>query len=140
MNGLAKGCGRTTISAPPVKRSGRLTELDGWGGVPNKCLLKNHDFDAFQRPRLHVWAVIVHGYFVCYTVSDQDVPKSGSTTVDILAYVFTLLVEAGVDLAKTEINLQLDNTSSTNKNNVLFAFCGLCVLMGLVMSISDPNL
>jgi hypothetical protein len=101
---------------------------------PRAPWFDQHDFDSYQRPRLHINSLIIHGVLVLYTVSHADVSKSGSTTVDLLAYAFTLLHQRGVDMKNTHVYIQLDNTASTNKNNTVLSFLSAMVITGAVLS------
>ena len=58
----------------------------------------SHDFDDFHRPRLHIWGIIVHGFYSALTVSHADVPKGGSTKADVLMWMFGKLNERGSDV------------------------------------------
>jgi hypothetical protein len=98
---------------------------------PRDPIFSAKEFDQFQRPRAHVYGGIAHGFFTLLTVSAADTCKGGSTTVDILAHMLTMLSKQ-VDLRKCEINVLLDNASGSNKNNTVFAFAGALVLCGLV--------
>ena len=54
--------------------------------------------------------------------------------VEILAHTLSQIKEQGVDIAKKNIHVQLDNASSTNKNGTVFAFMGACTQLGIVKS------
>ena len=101
---------------------------------PRSPIFKSHEFDSFQRPRLHIWGFIVHGYMCGLTISHADTHKGGSTTVEVLSWLLTELVKlrGGGDLSACHIHLQLDNTSSTNKNNTLLLWMALIVTCGIV--------
>lgn len=100
----------------------------GWPRSPD--IVDNHNFDRYQRPRLHLFGAIIHGHAMLLTLSHNDISKSGSTTVDVLAFVLTYLHRKGIVLNRCFLHLQLDNTSSTNKNNVLMSFLGAMVTSG----------
>lgn len=101
---------------------------------PRSSFFESHMFDKFNRPRLHIWGVIVHGYWSFLSLSHADSFKGGSTTVELIAFVLTQLHKQGVDLAKTHIHIQLDNTSSSNKNNTVLSFLALLTGIGLIFS------
>ncbi len=101
---------------------------------PRASWLTTHQWDSFNRPRLHVWCALVHGYGTLITVSNSDCPKGGSTTVEVLAFLFTHLKSLGVPIHKAHFNIQLDNTSSSNKNNSVFSFIGLMILTAVIGS------
>ncbi|CAE7308274.1 unnamed protein product, partial [Symbiodinium sp. CCMP2456] len=49
---------------------------------PRARAFKSKQFDAFQRPRLHVTACLAHGYSALIFLSHSDVSQCGSTTVE----------------------------------------------------------
>ena len=63
------------------------------------------------------------------TISDGDLGKGSSTSIEILLFIFTRLTSMGLDLADWEVTIQLDNTSSSNKCNPLMAMCGILTLL-----------
>jgi hypothetical protein len=100
---------------------------------PRAPFFFGHDFDGFQRPRLHITGIIVHGFFSMITISHADISKSSSTTVDLVAHLLTILKDQmNIDVSSCHVHIQLDNTASTNKNNALLMFMGLMVVAGLV--------
>ena len=103
---------------------------------PRSKIFSSHTFDHYHRPRLHISAAIVHGHFVALFVGDADGRKSGSTTVEMIAHIMQQLTTLGINLSTFHLNIQLDNTGSANKNNVLLAFLALQVLTGRLGSAS----
>ncbi|CAE7928307.1 Trpt1, partial [Symbiodinium sp. KB8] len=103
--------------------------------VPKSPLFDDHLFQQFVRPRLHVWGILVHGWGVYVAVSDADTSKGGSTLVDLLVFVLSKLRSKGVLLDKFDFCVQLDNTSSCNKNNVALAFAACCAHFKLLSSV-----
>jgi hypothetical protein len=100
--------------------------------LPRSPFFQSKEFDGYQRPRLHTWGTIVHGHFSLLTLSDSNVTKGGSTTVEILAFVLTRLRRQGIDLSDWSVHVQLDNTASSNKNNCVLAFGAVMTLLGVV--------
>ena len=86
---------------------------------PRGSFLKSHDFDRFNRPRLHLLAVIAHGHGLYFGLSHMDTSKGASNTLDFLSYVLTDLYRQGVKVADMWLHLQLDNAASSNKNNAM---------------------
>jgi hypothetical protein len=101
---------------------------------PRSVLFAAHMFDGFYRPKLHITAAIVHGYFDLFVVSDNDMRKSGSTTVEILCMCLTKLSELGVDLGSTHLHIQMDNAGNQNKNNIVFLYLAFLAFCGIVSS------
>jgi hypothetical protein len=103
---------------------------------PRAPFFSSHEFDAYKRPRLHIWGALTHGYGVFLTVSHADVFKGGSTTIELLMMVLETLVGLGLDLHDHHIHVQLDNTSGSNKNNTLLAWAAALCAAGVVGSLS----
>ena len=101
---------------------------------PRAPFIHTHMFDGFQRPKLHIWGALCHGYMAMLTISHADVHKGGSTTVEVLAHILTLLAQRLGDLSRYHIHVQLDNTASANKNNTLLAFLGFLAATGKVFT------
>jgi hypothetical protein len=102
---------------------------------PRHPAFGSHEFDSFHRPRLHIVAALVHGYFVEVFCSHADLRKTGSSTCEQLAGIFTRLKNMGVNLATYTVHVQLDNTASSNKNNTVLWFCAALVAAGLIQSV-----
>lgn len=102
--------------------------------TPRSGLFKGHSFDKYTRPRLHVWGLICHGYMALLSVSDADVSKGGSTTAELIIHMCTILLKHGIQLQNYDLVLQLDNTTSSNKNNTLTSLCGVLAQRKLVRS------
>ena len=125
-----------------MRASSRLKEkvivciLDGMDqgkyATPRSKLLENHLFDKYTRPRLHVWGLLCHGYMAVLSVSDADMSKGGSTSAELILFMLSLLKKHGVQLGEYECVLQLDNTTSSNKNNSLALLSGLLTQRKLV--------
>ena len=77
--------------------------------------------------------MIAHHKFVMVAVSRADFPKNTNVTIELAAHALTRL-KASVDLRKAHIHLQLDNTSSSNKNNILMRYCAHMTSRGNVAS------
>ena len=90
--------------------------------TPRSRIFDSHSLDKYTRPRLHVWGLLCHGYMACLSVSDADVSKGGSTTVELVLHMLSTLAKHGVELSDVELTIQLDNTGSSNKNNCVLTF------------------
>ena len=93
---------------------------------------KSKDLESMQRPRLRCNACIMHGLEVLVVVSRADFPKSTNVTCEIVAHMLTRARARGLDLRHVKVHLQLDNTSSSNKNVVLLRFLAYLVGAGFV--------
>ena len=103
---------------------------------PRSPFLSSHEFDAYRRPRLHVWGALIHGYAAMLTISHADVFKGGSTTCEVLMLILERLTEMGLNLAEYHVHIQLDNTSGQNKNNTVLRLAGVLCACGLVGSMA----
>ena len=97
--------------------------------IPRSKIFGSKAMEKYHRPRLHVWGALVHGWMALLTISDGDLGKGSSTSIEILLFIFTRLTSMGLDLADWEVTIQLDNTSSSNKCNPLMAMCGILTLL-----------
>ncbi len=99
---------------------------------PRAECLKSKDLEGLQRPRLHVNGCIVHGHDVLVAVSRADFSKGTNVTCELIAHSLTRLKNRGLDLTHACVHVQLDNTSSSNKNNHLVRFMASVVGSGRV--------
>ena len=58
---------------------------------PRGDVFRSKELSTFQRPRSHIISVIAHGYFTCFSVSAQDLPKDSSTMIELVGHCLTLL-------------------------------------------------
>ncbi|CAE7328154.1 unnamed protein product [Symbiodinium necroappetens] len=91
-----------------------------------------HSFEKYCRPRLHVWGLICHGWCAHVAVSDADTSKGASTLVDLVLFALERLRRRGARLQEFELNIQLDNTASCNKNNTVMAMAATLASLQLV--------
>ena len=122
------------------RHEGKITMiLDGMDQAkfawPRSAFLSAHQFDKFHRPRLHITTALVHGHGIFTFVSHADIKKSGSTTCEQLAIVFSKLAQSGVHLRETDLHLQLDNASGSNKNNTVLKWAASQVMSGNIRSV-----
>lgn len=86
------------------------------------------EFSSFQRPRLHISGLIMHGWFVLVSVSDSDLPKDSSATIELLASGLQRVRDLGLDTTNVELYIQCDNTSRENKNNPMLKWLSLLTM------------
>ena len=103
--------------------------------TPRSRIFDSHSFDKFQRPRLHVWGLLCHGYVAWLSVSDADVSKGGSTTSELILHLLSVLAKHGISLHDAELTIQLDNTGASNKNNIVMCLCSYLTQRRIVGSI-----
>lgn len=102
-----------------------------------RCLdsMQSKMLEPCQRPRLHVNACLLHGRSTHVAISRADMPKSTNVTIELIAIALTRLASQGLDLSQCHIHLQLDNTSSCNKNVQLLRWCSFLTSMKTVKEI-----
>ena len=101
---------------------------------PRSRHFKSKQFDGFQRPRLHVTACVAHGHAALLFLGHSDVSQCGSTTVEQLSHMLTVLRDKGVPLHTMNLHVQMDNAASTNKNSTVFQYMAGLVQVGTVQS------
>lgn len=93
---------------------------------------QSKELGRFMRPKAHISCLIMHGWFILYTISPNDLKKDGSTMADIIMHALHLLrVDFQVDLSKQHFCLQTDNTTRECKNNVIARLMGGLVSHGI---------
>ena len=90
--------------------------------VPRHGNLKSKQLDGFQRPRLHVAALIMHGHHILVSVSEPNLRKDANTSLELVGHSLSKLQATGWDLTRTTYRLQFDNTTRELKNNVTLRF------------------
>ena len=105
-------------------------------GYPRHPCVKSKDLESLQRPRLHVNALLCHNQEVLVAVSRADFPKNTNVTLELIAHALTRLQAKGLDLKRAHVHIQLDNTSSCNKNNHLFRWCASAISAGIIKDIT----
>lgn len=107
---------------------------------PRSQMFRAKDLAGLQRPKAHITAVVAHGHFTFFSVSAQDVPKDSTTMIEILSHSLTLLQKKGVELHKTAVTIQSDNTSREFKNNPVVKWMASLVANNIVPKISLKTL
>ena len=102
--------------------------------LPRTELMRSKEFASFQRPRLHVSALIAHGWFTIFQVSPADLPKDSNTSVELIAHAITLLKRHGAPLQTMHLTIQSDNTCRECKNSPMVRFLAGIVSSGVVGS------
>ena len=100
--------------------------------LPRASLVRAKDLATLQRPKLHLTAVVVHGWFVLAVVSDADMPKNSSVMIEIMSHALTILAQNGCRLCDTHVRIQSDNTTREMKNNPFLKWMTSQVISGLV--------
>jgi hypothetical protein len=99
-------------------------------------VLASKELASMQRPRLHVSAVILHGWLTLMTVGEADLPKDSNCTIDLINRTLQQLNDDKVDLTGYDIHVQMDNCCRENKCNPVFRYMALLVAMRCVRSFS----
>ena len=89
----------------------------GKTSLPRSDLTRAKDLSTLQKPKCHLTAVLVHGWFILMYLSDADLPKNSSVMIEIMSHVLTKLQQQSCCLAQHHLHIQADNTSREMKNN-----------------------
>lgn len=104
--------------------------------LPRSEWVRSKEFATLQRPRCHVSALIAHGWFQLYAVSDSTLPKDSNATIELVSHAITLLKEMGAPLRSMHVGLQSDNTCRETKNSPTLRYLASLVTAGVVSSAS----
>ena len=95
--------------------------------LPRSEMMKSKEFGQFQRPRLHISALICHGWFIVFQVSPADLPKDSNSCVELIAHSISILKKKGAPLKDMHIAIQSDNTCRQCKNSPMLRFLSALV-------------
>ena len=98
--------------------------------VPRSRICAAKDLAGLQRPKLHVCGCIVHGWGLCFFVSNADMPKDSSYMVEAMNIVLSLVKRSGIDTSKAHFHLQSDNTPREVKNSTFLRWMSLITSRG----------
>ena len=102
--------------------------------LPRSEFMRSKEFCQFQRPRLHISAIIAHGWLVVFQVSPADLPKDSNASIELIAFALTLLRRKGAPLADMHVQVQSDNTCRECKNAPMLRYLAAMVSSGVVGS------
>lgn len=86
---------------------------------PRGPIYQSKELASLIRPRAHITCVLVHGYFVLFTIAEHNLPKNASCMVETLSYCLELLrTRHFVDTSRVKFSVQSDNTVRECKNNI----------------------
>ena len=97
-----------------------------------KCSLPRHPclraklFDGFQRPKLHLSAAIAHGKLVALFLTESDMPKDANFCIECVCATLNLASKL-MDLSRTDVVVQCDNTPRELKNGFFLRLCAALV-------------
>ena len=96
---------------------------------PRSSAMASKDCNSTPRPRLHITACLVHGFFNILLLAEADRKKNSDFTCQVIAHVLTKLKAQGQGCAPEDLHLRinLDNTARENKNQQVFRFLGWLV-------------
>ena len=95
--------------------------------LPRAAVLKAKALDGMIRPRLHVAAVLAHGYCMHFYVSEANLAKDSSTSMEMLGHTLSVLRDQGCDLTSASITCQADNTAREVKNGMVMRWAASLV-------------
>lgn len=102
--------------------------------LPRTEIMRSKEFGQFQRPRLHISALIAHGWFIIFQVSPADLPKDSNSCIELISHSLTLLKRKGAPLKEMHVNVQSDNTCRECKNSLMLRYMAALVSSGVVGS------
>ncbi|CAL1154377.1 unnamed protein product [Cladocopium goreaui] len=102
--------------------------------LPRSEIMKSKEFGQFQRPRLHISALIAHGWFIIFQVSPADLPKDSNSCIELISHSLTILKRKGAPLKEMHVNVQSDNTCRECKNSLMLRYMAALVSSNVVGS------
>jgi len=93
---------------------------------PKSSSMSSKEFASWARPRLASTTVIVHGHAVLMGLSPQNVPTSGSRTMELVAYVMTKPLNY-IHWPNVFLHLEADNCSKELKHQTSLRMMGTMV-------------
>ncbi|CAK9111173.1 FO synthase subunit 1, partial [Durusdinium trenchii] len=106
---------------------------------PRSHLMRAKDLSLFQRPKLHITGLIVHGWSLCFSISNSDHPKDSSVSAELICHALTVLSRKCL-LRDTYVHVVSDNTSRETKNNTVLRLLAALTLHGVIHGASLRNL
>ena len=88
-----------------------------------------------QRPKMHLTAVIIHGFSIFLFLSEHDQAKNSSSMIEMMSYSLTMLSKHCL-LKHLSVNIQSDNTVREMKNNPFAKWMGSLVSHGATLALS----
>ncbi len=103
---------------------------------PRHPAMQAKSLESLERPRLHVNGMLIHGVSSLVTMSRPDMPKDTNFTCELIMHALTMIMRqhGQRQLAEAHLHVQLDNTSSCNKNNILLRFLAFITAKCMVTS------
>lgn len=93
---------------------------------PKSSSMSSKEFASWVRPRLASTTVIAHGHAVLMGLSPQNVPTSGSRTMELVAYVMTKPLNY-IHWPNVFLHLEADNCSKELKHQTSLRMMGTMV-------------
>ena len=90
--------------------------------LPRHEAMRSKDFGSFIRPKLHISAIIAHGWHIIFQISPPDLPKDSNASIELISHSLTVLQEQGAHLRDLHVNIQSDNTCRECKNSPMIRY------------------
>lgn len=90
--------------------------------LPRHEAMRSKDFGSFIRPKLHISAIIAHGWHVIFQISPPDLPKDSNASIELISHSLTVLQKQGANLRDLHVNIQSDNTCRECKNSPMIRY------------------
>ncbi|CAE7294563.1 unnamed protein product, partial [Symbiodinium sp. CCMP2592] len=102
--------------------------------LPRSPFMRAKAFDSWARPKQHVYCCLVHGQFIAMSVSEPCLRKDSNTCVELVGSCLQRLKDRGMQLSRTHVNIQADNTSREMKNGPVLRMLAALVSNGSCLS------
>ncbi|CAE7518779.1 cofG [Symbiodinium necroappetens] len=103
--------------------------------LPRGACMKSKELSNMQRPKMHLTAVIIHGFSIFLFLSEHDQAKNSSSMIEMMSYSLTMLSKHCL-LKHLSVNIQSDNTVREMKNNPFAKWMGSLVSHGATLVLS----
>ena len=90
--------------------------------LPRHEAMRSKDFGSFIRPKLHISAIIAHGWRVIFQISPPDLPKDSNASIELISHSLTVLQKQDANLRDLHVNIQSDNTCRECKNSPMIRY------------------
>ena len=96
---------------------------------PRSDLFRSKELAGLNRPKAHISGAILHGKGVIFWVSPACVRKDASSCIEMIGFCLQHLSRS-IDLRKTTVHIQADNTPREVKNNSMIRFLASLTVHG----------
>ena len=95
---------------------------------PKSACMESKEFHSWSRPRMAATTIIAHGHGVLVGLSPDNVPASGSRTMELLAYMMTKQLSY-ISWPQVFVHLEADNCSKELKHQTALRMMGSMIAL-----------